>query len=73
MEIQRVFGSRAYDHKRGGEIDLLIETEETDVTRIVKIEMAFMVKLERQLGKQKIDLLVYYPTRQVNPPIFEVV
>jgi len=29
-----------------GDIDLLIETEETDVRRIVKTELAFMVKLQ---------------------------
>jgi predicted nucleotidyltransferase len=67
-----LFGSRVDDQKRGGDIDLLIETEETDVTRIVKSELAFMVKLHRQLGEQKIDVLVDYPTRKVTPPIFEV-
>ena len=67
-----LFGSRVADHKRGGDIDLLIETEETDVTRIVKIELAFMVKLQMQLGEQKIDVLVDYPSRKVTPPIFEV-
>ncbi len=51
---------------------MLIETEETDVTRIVKIELAFMVKLQMQLVEQKIDVLVDYPSRKVTPPIFEV-
>ena len=51
---------------------MLIETEETDVRRIVKTELAFMVKLQMQLGEQKIDLLVDYPSRKVTPPIFEV-
>jgi hypothetical protein len=40
--------------------------------RIVKIELAFMVKLQMQLGEQKIDVLVDYPSRKVTPPIFEV-
>ena len=51
---------------------MLIETEETDVMRIVKTELAFIVKLQMQLGEQKIDLLVDYPSRKVTPPIFEV-
>ena len=40
--------------------------------RIVKTELAFMVKLQMQLGEQKIDVLVDYPTRKVTPPIVEV-
>jgi predicted nucleotidyltransferase len=67
-----LFGSRVDDHKRGGDIDLLIETEETDVRRIVKTELAFMVKLQMQLGEQKIDVLVDYPSRKVTPPIVMV-
>jgi len=67
-----LFGSRVDDCKRGGDIDLLIETEETDVMKIVKTELTFMDKLQMQLGEQKIDVLVDYPTRKVTPPIFEV-
>jgi predicted nucleotidyltransferase len=67
-----LFGSRVDDHKRGGDIDLLIETEETDIKRMVKAELDFLVKLQMQLGEQKIDILVDYPTRQAKPPIIEV-
>ena len=45
---------------------------ETDVRRIVKTELAFMVKLQMQLGEQKIDVLVDYPSRKVTSPIVEV-
>ena len=67
-----LFGSKANDHKWGGDIDLIIESDEIDFMRIVKTELAFMVKLQMQLGEQKIDILVDYPTRKVTPPIVEV-
>ena len=67
-----LFGSRVDDNKRGGDIDLLIETKESDVTAIVRAELAFLTKLQAKLGEQKIDVLVDYPTRQHTPPIFTV-
>lgn len=67
-----LFGSRVDDSKRGGDIDLYIETDETDVARIVRDEMAFLAAIKMQLGEQKIDILVDYPTRTAHPPIFEI-
>lgn len=67
-----LFGSRVDDNKRGGDIDLLIETEQTDVAAIVRAELAFLTKLKMKLGEQKIDVLVDYPTRQFHPPIFTI-
>lgn len=67
-----LFGSRVDDNKRGGDIDLLIETSQTDVTEIVLAELRFLTKLKMQLGEQKIDVLIDYPTRQVRPPIFSI-
>lgn len=54
-----LFGSRVDDNKRGGDIDLYIETSETDVTNIVNAKLAFLVTLSRQLGEQKIDVVVH--------------
>ena len=65
-----LFGSRVDDNKRGGDIDLLIETGQSDVAAIVRMELAFLTKLQMKLGEQKIDVLVDYPTRHYTPPIF---
>jgi predicted nucleotidyltransferase len=67
-----LFGSRVDDNKRGGDIDLLIETKQSDVTAIVRAELAFLTKLQMKLGEQKIDVLVDYPTRHFSPPIFTI-
>lgn len=67
-----LFGSRVDDNKRGGDIDLLIETEETDVSCIALAELAFLTKVKAILGERHIDLLVDYPTRRVHPPIYAI-
>ena len=67
-----LFGSRVDDNKRGGDIDLLIETKELDVTTIVRSELALLTKLQMKLGEQKIDVLVDYPSRKYKPPIFTI-
>lgn len=67
-----LFGSRADDSKRGGDIDLLIETSKSDVAEIVRSEIAFLARVKMKLGDQKIDLLVDYPARRNRPAIFEI-
>ena len=58
-----LFGSRADDTARGGDIDLLIETQFTDPEEIVNAEIRFQVQVQQAIGEQKIDLLVDYPGR----------
>ncbi len=67
-----LFGSRVDDGKRGGDIDLLIETTQSDLAMIVQAELAFLAKVKAKLGEQKIDLLIDYPTRRFSPPIFAI-
>lgn len=67
-----LFGSRADDRARGGDIDLLVSTEMTDAEEIVRAEIAFQIQVQRDLGEQKIDLLIDYPGRGQHPPIFEI-
>ena len=59
--IPRVFGSRLNDNQRGGDIDLFIPgpwSAEESVPR----RMRFCAELRRELGDQKIDVLVELPT-----------
>jgi hypothetical protein len=68
----RLFGSRTDDNKRGGDIDLLINTSLADPDAVVRAEIAFKVQVQGALGEQRIDLLVDYPGRRARPPIFAV-
>lgn len=64
-----LFGSRADDNARGGDIDLLISTKMTDIEEIVRAEIAFQSQVQQAIGEQKIDLLIDYPGRGERPPI----
>lgn len=68
----RLFGSRTDDSKRGGDIDLLINTSLADPDAVARAEIAFKVQVQRALGEQRIDVLVDYPGRRVRPPIFAI-
>ena len=65
-----LFGSRVDDNKRGGDIDLLIETDLIDLDDIARTDITFLAKLQMKLGEQKIDILLDYPSRKTRPPIF---
>ena len=67
-----LFGSRVDDNKRGGDIDLLIETDQVDVDAIARAEISFLTKIQIKLGEQKIDVLLDYPSRKIRPPIFSI-
>jgi len=51
-----LFGSRTDDSKKGGDIDLYIETSLKK--NIVEKKIKILVELEKILGEQKIDLVV---------------
>lgn len=55
-----LFGSRVYDDKKCGDIDLYIETHHVDGTQVWNIRFAFWRDLQRKLGEQKIDIVVKY-------------
>lgn len=67
-----LFGSRVDDNKHGGDIDLLIETDQVDIDAIARAEIFFLTRIQAKLGEQKIDVLLDYPSRKAHPPIFSV-
>ena len=56
----RVFGSRANDEARGGDIDLLVECSEPVKDRLKKT-LALTARLQSRFGDQRIDVIVADP------------
>ena len=55
----RLFGSRLDDRRRGGDIDLLIEPPvPLPPAEQISRRNGFLARLYRQLGEQKIDVLI---------------
>ena len=50
-----LFGSRLNADKRGGDIDLLVRTEQEKKGVLARIRMA--ARLKQRLGEQKIDII----------------
>lgn len=60
------------DNQRGGDIDLLVETELADADAIARAEIAFLARVQMKMGEQKIDVLLDYPSRKAYPPIYAI-
>lgn len=50
-----LFGSRVDDSLKGGDIDLLVKTEQKEMTGRNKV--LFLVELKKRMGDQKIDVV----------------
>jgi len=57
-----LFGSRVYDDKKGGDIDLYVVTDEPSMEK----EGKFWIELQKRLGEQKIDIVL---SEDPNRPI----
>ncbi len=55
-----LFGSRVDDEKKGGDIDLYIETDHPVQNR-ASVAAQFSGRLQRKLGDQKIDVILADP------------
>ena len=67
-----LFGSRVDDARRGGDIDLLVETGKTGHTAVFEAQLRFLARVKLALWEQKIDVLVDYPDRTCRPEILRI-
>ena len=67
-----LFGSRADDAARGGDIDLYIEPSTDNVDQIVDSKLRFLVAMYKKLGEQKIDVVIRRPGCAENLPIYQI-
>ena len=51
-----LFGSRTNDLRKGGDIDLYIETESK--SDLFEKKISFLIALKRELGERKIDVVI---------------
>lgn len=61
-----LFGSRVDDRLRGGDIDLMIDTD-LATQSAHESRLAFLVELKKRLGDRKIDVIVRSPDRPAKP------
>jgi hypothetical protein len=59
----RLFGSRADDGRRGGDIDLHVQVDD-DAVSTMACRVRYLSDLEATLGERKVDLVVEGPTRK---------
>jgi uncharacterized protein len=53
-----LFGSRCDLSKKGGDIDLLIESLSSQKNSLTDLKLTFLVKIKEAIGDQKIDVLI---------------
>lgn len=53
-----LFGSRVDDSKKGGDIDLYIETHYADHAQALENKIYFIRDIKKKIGEQKIDVVL---------------
>ena len=66
-----LFGSRVDDLKKGGDIDLYIETNYDNFLLVEEKKMQFVSKLKKNIGEQKIDVVINILPHGQQLPIYE--
>lgn len=63
-----IFGSRADEALKGGDIDIYLETEQQD--QLLQSKFAFLREFDKTCGEQKVDLLIN--SHQEPQDIFDI-
>lgn len=66
-----LFGSRADLSKKGGDIDLYIETNHIDLMMITDLKLIFLREIKKKIGDQKIDVVIRSLKRNNHLSIYE--
>lgn len=67
-----LFGSRADDNARGGDIDLYVETESKTLQEAFNKKFEFILSLNIKLGEQKFDVVLNILTFKNDQPIYRI-
>ncbi len=65
-----LFGSRTDLVKKGGDLDLYIETNLQDPAEITNAKLNFLVDLDINLGEQKVDIVIN--DNKLKLPIYKI-
>ena len=67
-----LFGSRVDQTKKGGDIDLYIETNIANSADIIDAKIKFLVQLQKIIGEQKIDVVLNMLVSNISLPIYQL-
>lgn len=67
-----LFGSRIDEQSKGGDIDLYIEPEIQEPAELVDAKLHFLLELHKQLGQQKVDVVIRRADFKEDLPIFRI-
>ncbi len=62
-----LYGSRAKDNLRGGDIDLLFKVPQHVTNQIKNLKVKLSVKIQDLIGEQKIDIVIYSLDTEDDP------
>jgi len=65
-----IFGSRADNKRRGGDIDIYVEVFADDEEKLFDAKTFFIVQLRAVLGEQKIDVVLNLPPLKREDSLF---
>lgn len=65
-----IFGSRVHPAKKGGDIDLYVETECQNADQILDMKLRFLAALKSKIGDQKIDVVIKFGNYSL--PIYKI-